>query len=850
MLTRCINILREHIHFIVVVTVLIVVMTFPTILYVFDTEVFWLPTGNHPDTWGKFWDAWYGQKVLSGQADLYYTDLLFYPRGSSLTFHNFSWPHMLVLSGLQAIMPASNAYSLTFLLIVASVTCSSYLYMLYLFHDKWLALLGAVIVGLSPQVVGYPEHPELRFIATVPLALYFFHRGFAERRYRHFVFSGLTTGATAYVSMHVAVVLVFALSMYAIYFLYSSWREAASWRFIALFSAIAIAVSAARVLPMIASLEALEQSVAVRHGQEIGNDLLEYFVNARHPFVENLLPEQSFLWGLHPSDSRFASYIGYSVILLIAVGLWAKNSRRKVIAWIALAAPFLFLRLGSTLTVGGEHYQNIVLPKHFLDEWLPGVTESFTMTNNFYIGALVPMAALACIGASTILRAAKPGRRPIIVLLMVGTVCFEYYQPVRPGVLTDKELEFLEWLDDEPGDVRLIDLPMRGRSRRQYSFHQSLHGYPVAGGIVARTPPLALQYIHDNYLLNSWSLRYQVSCTWRKQDKYLRALNQLNSAGFSHLVLHRSADDADLYSDSFLGQNPSYHDDYVSIFRLTDLIEACTEEFVEEVFAGSLYAGVYLSPSIIHERNGAVVSFHPSQMVHEELLPYVSHKTYDQRTAIHITRGRNSNLVIQSSNDLFSDLNSLAEMSNGVWLILDPKLEDVAQMAKFGEWLLPHYKFCVRYINDEDASVDLYLKHGIPCEAGRDQGRHDLLYDNGIRLHDWYFSLDTENITFYMQWTTRTESTYSFSIQLFDRFGEKVHQYDAIIPRQPVAVHAIDVSGLPDGEYLFKLIVYDFETGLSESGSIENSELRFERELEIATIEIGQETDLAHIADT
>ena len=36
--------LRKHLHFIVVVGILLVVMTWPTIVYVFDTETFWLPT--------------------------------------------------------------------------------------------------------------------------------------------------------------------------------------------------------------------------------------------------------------------------------------------------------------------------------------------------------------------------------------------------------------------------------------------------------------------------------------------------------------------------------------------------------------------------------------------------------------------------------------------------------------------------------------------------------------------------------------------------------------------------------------------------------------------------------------
>ena len=54
---------REHLHFIVVTTVLTLVMTFPTIVYVFRTDVFWHPAGSSHDIFIKFWDIWYGGQI-------------------------------------------------------------------------------------------------------------------------------------------------------------------------------------------------------------------------------------------------------------------------------------------------------------------------------------------------------------------------------------------------------------------------------------------------------------------------------------------------------------------------------------------------------------------------------------------------------------------------------------------------------------------------------------------------------------------------------------------------------------------------------------------------------------------
>ena len=290
----------------------------------------------------------------------------------SLIYHNFSIPHMLVVGGLQAFMPMTNAYSLTFLLIVASVTCSAYAYMLYLFNDKWIALLGAIIVGMSPYVVGYPEHPELRFIVTIPLSMYFFHRGIAERRYKLVLLAAILTGITAYISMYTLTCLSITLGLYALYFAASRWKEAAFWIALGLFVMIAGTVSSLRVYPLLKSTQALDEVVALRGGKEVGSDLLEYFVNGRHP-ITKILYRRQLVWEAYAEEARYSSYLGYTVLVLIGIGFMRKTYRRKMIPWMALALPFLVLRLGSVLTIEGYPHPNIVLPKHFLDELIPGV---------------------------------------------------------------------------------------------------------------------------------------------------------------------------------------------------------------------------------------------------------------------------------------------------------------------------------------------------------------------------------------------------------------------------------------------------------------------------------------------
>ncbi|MCY3915043.1 MAG: hypothetical protein OXG49_03430 [Chloroflexi bacterium] len=828
---------RDHRHFLVTISLLIVVMTFPTIAYVFNTEVFWVPTGNHPDTWMKFWDAWFGKMIFSGRADYYYTDQFYHPRGISLLYHNFSIPHMLVFGGLQALMPASNAYSLAFLLFVASVACSAYLYMLYLFKDKWIALLGAVVIGMSPYVVGYPEHPELRFMTPLLLAVYFFHRGIAERRCKLAVIAAILTGATAYTSMHSFVCLVITLTMYTLYFACSRWKERAFWVFLGLFAVTAAIASSPRLYPMLQDSQSLAEAINSRSGQEVGNDLLEYFVNARHPIVKSIF-QQPFTWGLKSIDIRYSSYIGFTALALVGFGLLRKPYRQKMIPWLLLAFPFLVLRLGSTLTIDGVPYPTIVLPKHFLDDLIPEVTAGFTLTSCFYAGALIPLAALVCYGYKALDNAIPNNRRPIVALILVGILSFEYYQPVRPGFVTEQELAFLNWLETEPADARLINLPASGQSNRAlYSFHQTRNGFPHAAGLVAREKRDVFDYWDQNFLLHSWRHYVAVTCGWRTKEEYISALDQLVADGFTHVILHRTLSRSGSLAASFAAAQPSYADDYVWIFRLEDLRAPCEKDFVAAIVAASPYSDAYLSPSVIYRRHGVVLSFHQTQPVHPEFLHYFSHNSFDQKSAVHISYGQQGALVLQSSDDSFTNLDIISGLNSGLWLINGKPDADLTQIPAYEGWLKKYFKFCHRYMDRDEASIDLYLKSNIPCEAVSDQSKFEVRFDGGARLHNLSYDLFSDRIIFYLSWTNGPENRYSFSLQFFDERGEKAHQYDSVILREPVSAYSVDISGLRSGSYKTKLIVYNYETGASVSGTVIETRQRFERELEIATFE-------------
>ena len=554
---------RNHLHFIVVVGILLVVMTWPTIVYVFDTETFWLPTDGR-DIYMKFWDAWYGSRLISGAGDFYFTNTLFHPSGLSLVFHNFCVPHMLVFGILKSLIPSSNAYNLTYLLIVLVNVLSAYVYVLYHLKDKWLALLGAVIFGFHQHVLVHASQPDVALIATVPLAILFWQKGYDEKKWSLIAISGVLVGFTAFIGMYIFVCLLLSLGIYVTCLATSQWRRRIFWWSVILLLMLAGTISSIRIFPMLQDSTGLKSALDKTNGNERGTDLLSYFVNSRHPIsVPAILVEHgvidpkdfSFLRG-YTKHWSYSSFLGYLPILLIAMGFRKRHIRRKMLFWFLLIIPFLILRLGGDLRINDQIVDNIRLPKHYLDTLFPWVFRAFHETDHFMIGVLLPLAIFSCYGLKAVIESTNPRYRSYVVVLCAVWVAFEYRIPPQSRVIHDQELEFIEWLraQEYPDSIHLINLPMGRKHSKLYGFHQSINGLPHAEGLASRTPNVAYeQYIDRNMILDSWKRSIGIYCTIDNVDSYLYSGDQLLRDGFSHVILHHREKGAEDLVDSFTG---------------------------------------------------------------------------------------------------------------------------------------------------------------------------------------------------------------------------------------------------------------------------------------------------------
>ena len=836
------SLLREHRHFLIVVTLLTLVTTFPTIVYVFRTDVFWHPAGTDRDVYIKFWDVWYGKQFLTGQADRFYTDLMFHPEGLSLTFHPFFIPHIFVVNALDILLPISNAFSLSYLLIIFLCALSGYVYLRWLFEDKWIALFGAVVFGFSPHVVGHANHPDIACIATIPQALYCFHRGIKENRRVLIALAGLLTGLTTVVTLYGYTCLVITLGLFILALAMDRWRDKSFWLNMALLI-LAISLSSFwRIYPLVTHSESLS-NVAEWHGEsEVKTDAISYFVNHQHPLLAR--PLHAILQTPYNVDISPTSYLGYLPLLLIGIGLLTKATRQRMMPWVLLCALFLLLRLGSRLVVNGVVYPDILLPKFYLNQLFPEVFLSFWEADNYMTCALLPLAVLACYGLVALRARFASLTKPVVLLALVVIVALEYHIPVRTsrifpagdGTISQERLAFLDWLNQEDGEIRLVNLPMGRKQSKIYNLYQSLSGYPQAEGAISRTPDSAFDYIRANLLLNAWHQHQPISCELVDRELYLSALAQLETDGFSHVVYHRDLKDAEAVKSSFRFIEPAYENTLIWIFRLSDLRHSCSAEQGASLSFSRAYADALRKLPILDDRHGIALLFPPGPRETKQFLHDLRHFARRNRTIMTVSSDAQTTVTVRRPDMTRAISSSEPEQHAALWLVNHPQTFDAQETPAFRQWFAEHFNACRRVLDEANATIDLYLRADIPCNAMDESSALNIDYDGGVRLHNASFVQKEDLLHFYLAWTNATPDSYGFSLQFFDENGDKALQYDNVVYRDLLSTHEIDPSSLPAGDFSIQLIVYDFETQVSHGGFVAESGRRFDRALEIGKL--------------
>ena len=825
---------RRHIHFMIIVAVLAVVMTWPTAKYVFKTDVLWLPNNHKMDILMGFWNVWYASQVLTGQADFWRTDLIFYPEGASLAYHPVFYIHGTVSNALRLLLPTTNVFNLLFLIIIMSSAAAAYVYIHWLMKDRWLAAFGGVIFGFCAQVIGYPHWPTISWLALMPLIFYCLHRGIRESRAMLIVLAGLLVGLSSTIIMYYFVCALMAAGLLLLGLAATRWRERQFWLRAALFIAVVALWSLWRVPPMLQDREARGRVDYIDSSGESSGDPVGFILNVNQPILGDLVWQ--LLDAPENNDMLRKSYLGILPLMLIGLGLASRTTRRRMLPWLGMLLFFLTLCLGEELTINGTSFEGLKLPKYYLSQLLRPVFAAFYRPSLFMFGAWLPLAVLACFGLAALRRRSRLAAKPAFALALIALVAFEYYIPINATegsrltyFLEPERTAYLDWLAQEDrDDIALVNLPFSWHNAQFYSYTQSLSGYPISEGATSRPRDSRYDYIRSNYLLSAWHSGRVRHCETADRQRYLEAVDSLEATGFSHVVYHRDLIWSARISESFVGIHASYSDSFVSIYRLDDLRASCPSE----PGVRHQYAAVYAEAiGKLDERHGLAVVLPPTDEIGQHFIRHLRHNGYANMAALSISSDQEGQIAFHSA-DAFD-----IEASNALWLVTDRRFAPESDAVNYA-WLLEHFKHCARHYADENAAIALYLKLDMPCAAMDEGSAVDARYEADIHLRNAMYKLDGDELRVYLAWTIKAERPYSFSLRLLAADGQLALQYDHLIRPRLLSDHAIDVSQLEPAEYALQLVVYDYETLASQEGRLVQTGENFGHALDLGKIEI------------
>ena len=251
------------------------------------------------------------------------------------------------------------------------------------------------------------------------------------------------------------------------------------------------------------------------------------------------------------------------------------------------------------------------------------------------------------------------------------------------------------------------------------------------------------------------------------------------------------------------------------------------------------YQNLLYTPTVAARPGDFVVSFHRDTAINEnKVLDYYGRRTGNWRGLIHIWNDANGNPAVLSTDTRYNSVASMARWNFPIWLIYNPQETDLFAMPVFTDDFLSHFHSCGRHLETHNTVIERYIKHSIPCQLLTASSPQALSYDNDAELANVWLAREAGELNISFWWTNTIANKYAISVQVFDDQNEKVAQLDDVVGGDPIHGYRLDLSDMAPGDHSIHLILYDFETGRGQAGTIVADETPFERSVVIGRISI------------
>lgn len=548
---------REAIAALVMYTVLAVVMTWPL-----ATQLSTHLAGGRDDLMTHQWTFWWVKQALLQGQDPYYTQLIFYPQGVTLLYHNVAWFNIGVWLPLQAVLGGVAAYNISFIAIFALNSFALYLLAREWTANRSAAWIGGLIYGFWPFTQSHYDHPNMILIFWIPLALLFLKRTLERQRKRDAVIAGVCLAMIGVTRWHLLIMggVIIGLSVLYTCATQRACRTRLALSRLALAGVVAGTLLLPMTLPIVGQLTRQHPEDIFLDEQDIGQtDVLAYVLPPRdHPLSseatlqlsENLVINQTYV-----------PFLGYVTLALAILG--ALSNRQQAAFWVLAALVCILLALGPQLRVNGQLYPDVPMPYRLVED----LFRVLRKPDRFNVVLGLPLAMLTAFGVQALLQRRQVGRfTGVLAVVLSALILIEYRVAPFPTVQVEVPAWFSQ-LAEEPGDFAILDLPMKlETTNKWYMFYQITHGKPLVEGRVARLPREAFTFMNSSLLL-------QALRNGNRMDPAMvdvsHQLQQLAEANVRYLVLHKKFARPEQLATwrDWLTFSPVHEDDEIVVYR-------------------------------------------------------------------------------------------------------------------------------------------------------------------------------------------------------------------------------------------------------------------------------------------
>jgi hypothetical protein len=478
---------------VLLVYIALTVFVFRTFIPHIDSALIGPPEDNMQD----FWNTWYAASQVKTWDDMGYTNLIKHPEGTTLYYHSFSYPKLVIAKIFGAVFGArlTDLVVLQNLLLIVSFPISAiggFYLVRHFTRDTFGALAGGAVFAFNPSHVAHvAHHLHVSSIEFIP----FFALSFimaVERRSRAFVVLSTLCFALSALSCwyYLFYCAYFMLFMYAVVAIKQK-RFLNPWPLlVVLFNFVGVLVL---LWPLLAPM--IAQATAGANVYAGGTDT---FVADLFGYVA--FPPVHLLSGLSEHICRRLAgnaweatvYLGLANTVLLAwLILRRKELDRGLIAFVLSGmGVFAGIASGDFLHVLG--HRTIPLPDLLVSS-LPffknvrAPSRAIVLVYIFLsigIGYAVSAIWRAC-------RATWAGRGAVMVLALLMAV--DWYPRSLPSTPVVCLPAYSLIAHDANLHVAVLDLPSGYSEGNAYMMYQACHLHPIVDGNVARAVDITLR---------------------------------------------------------------------------------------------------------------------------------------------------------------------------------------------------------------------------------------------------------------------------------------------------------------------------------------------------------------------